>query len=543
MRFQALSLTKRIILSITLSFSIVGLSGYMSTRQLRTVVETQKWTQHTIEVTDKLDQILSALVDIETGARGFAVAGKADFLEPLESGDSRFGPLIQEAQALVADNPVQVSRLAALGQLKDAWFRGPVASELNGRRAVVAGELAEADFQALFNQAQGKAGMDRMRASLKELRDAETTLMVSREQAYDAAIAAAQLWLAIGLTVAILIGAGLLVAVVMATSRRLVRISDGLNQGAVEVASAASQVAGSSQSLADGASRQAASLEETSASLEEMSGMTQGNAANAGKAKDLTEQTRAAAEAGVEHMRTMASAMKEIKASGDNIGKIIKTIDEIAFQTNILALNAAVEAARAGDAGMGFAVVAEEVRNLAQRSAAAARETAEKIEDSIRKSESGVGISARVAESLETIAEKARQVDELVAEIARASGEQSTGIGQLNTAISQMDGVTQSTAANAEETASSAEELNSQAESMKTLVHELLAEVRGVHALAGERSHANPAAFLARSPAPAQRGSQFSDRMGAPATHSPSAKWAAGNRLGPLADSTTTSWK
>jgi methyl-accepting chemotaxis protein len=175
----------------------------------------------------------------------------------------------------------------------------------------------------------------------------------------------------------------------------------------------------------------------------------------------------------------MAEAMDAIKASSDDIAKIIKTIDEIAFQTNILALNAAVEAARAGEAGAGFAVVADEVRNLAQRCAQAAKETAAKIEDSVQKSSNGVEISSKVAKSLEDIVGKARQVDELAGEVASASAEQSQGIEQVNTAVSQMDKVTQSNAANAEESASAAEELNAQAESLKEAVNNLLTMVDG----------------------------------------------------------------
>ena len=182
-------------------------------------------------------------------------------------------------------------------------------------------------------------------------------------------------------------------------------------------------------------------------------------------------------------MQTMAAAMEAIKVSSDDIAKIIKTIDEIAFQTNILALNAAVEAARAGEAGMGFAVVADEVRNLAQRCAQAAKETAGKIEGAIAKTGQGVDISSKVAAALNEIVTKVRQVDELVSEVASASREQTDGITQINTAVGQMDKVTQSNAANAEESAAAAEELNSQAGIMKQSVAELLQLVSGKNAI------------------------------------------------------------
>jgi methyl-accepting chemotaxis protein len=210
-----------------------------------------------------------------------------------------------------------------------------------------------------------------------------------------------------------------------------------------------------------------------------MSSMTKRNTCNADKVNELARQTRVAADTGASDMQAMAAAMSEMKTSGDDIAKIIKTIDEIAFQTNILALNAAVEAARAGEAGMGFAVVADEVRNLAQRAAQSAKETSSKIENSVTKTAQGVQLTEKVAKSLQEIVTKARQVDELAAEVASASKEQTLGIEQVNIAVSQMDKVTQSNAASAEESASAAEELNAQAESLKAAVGDLLKMVNG----------------------------------------------------------------
>ena len=256
-------------------------------------------------------------------------------------------------------------------------------------------------------------------------------------------------------------------------------IMDRLTASSDQTATSAGEVSSAGQVLAEGASEQAASLEETSASLEEMAAMNKRNAEHADQAKSLANQTRSAADTGSEDMAAMSKAMDAIAASSDNIAAIIKTIDEIAFQTNILALNAAVEAARAGEAGMGFAVVAEEVRRLAQRSAQAARETGEKIADAIQKSHQGVELSGRVAESLSSIVTKARQVDELVAEIATASKEQSTGIAQVNQAMSQMDKVTQGNAASAEESAAAAEELHAQATALREAVEDLEGVVNG----------------------------------------------------------------
>ena len=252
-----------------------------------------------------------------------------------------------------------------------------------------------------------------------------------------------------------------------------------IDAASIQTAAAAGEIAASSNSLAEGASAQAASLEETSASLEELSSMTRRNADSAGSAKATSSETRAAAESGHKDMAEMRQAMDAIKSSSSEIAKIIKTIDEIAFQTNILALNAAVEAARAGEAGAGFAVVAEEVRSLAQRSAAAAKETAAKIEVAIHNGEQGVLISSKVATALDIIVAKARQVDELVAEITTASHEQSQGIGQINTAVSEMDRVTQTNAAGSEETAAAAAELSAQSGALKQSIDDLRLLVDG----------------------------------------------------------------
>jgi methyl-accepting chemotaxis protein len=264
----------------------------------------------------------------------------------------------------------------------------------------------------------------------------------------------------------------------LGASRSLIRVvkssASHLAAGACEVSTAATQVSSASQTLAEGASEQAASLEETSSSLEEMASMTRRNSENAQKANELAKQAREAADKGALDMQTMSAAMEAIKVSSDDIAKIIKTIDEIAFQTNILALNAAVEAARAGVAGLGFAVVADEVRNLAQRSAESAKETADKIEAAIAKTALGVQISDKVAQTLNDIVTKVRQVDELVTEVASASREQTQGISQINSAVVEMDKVTQSNAATAEESAAASQELTAQAETMKESVGELL---------------------------------------------------------------------
>ncbi|HTI98406.1 MAG TPA: methyl-accepting chemotaxis protein [Dongiaceae bacterium] len=301
----------------------------------------------------------------------------------------------------------------------------------------------------------------------------------------------------VGLIVAMSLG----LLVTRSITRPIRTVADYLLQGSAQTASAANQVSSSSQTLAEGASEQAASVEEASASLEELSSMTKRNAENSQKANELAKQARSAAEKGVADMQAMSAAMDAIKDSSDETAKIIKTIDEIAFQTNILALNAAVEAARAGEAGMGFAVVADEVRNLAQRSAQAAKETAAKIEGALSRTTQGVELSSKVAEALNEITVKVRQVDELATEVAGASREQTQGITQINVAVGQMDKVTQSNAASAEESAAAAEELNAQAEMVRQSVGELLQLVNGASQTPSAGKATTPVTSKGSSPA------------------------------------------
>jgi hypothetical protein len=286
-----------------------------------------------------------------------------------------------------------------------------------------------------------------------------------------------------------LIGVGLWLG--NSISRPLVTGINVIHQVGEQMAVAATQVSMASQTTAEGASEQAASLEETSSSLEELSSLTKRNADNARHANELSRQTRSAVDSGLTDVKSMEHAMRDIKTSSDDIGKIIKTIDEIAFQTNLLALNAAVEAARAGEAGQGFAVVADEVRNLAQRCAQAAKDTAAKIHDAIGKSERGVLIGGKVAETLQQIVAKVQQVDAAVEQIATACGEQNQGVAQINSAVMQMDGVTQSNASGAEESASAAEELNAQAQVLRDSVATLV-QLVGVQASQTAHSPAAP---------------------------------------------------
>jgi methyl-accepting chemotaxis protein len=293
-------------------------------------------------------------------------------------------------------------------------------------------------------------------------------------------VTAVMLWIGGISSVALLVLLGVsLVFTQRSITRPITRIVTGMNEGADQVASAASQISSSSQQLAEGASEQAASIEETSASLEEMASMTHQNADNAQQADQLMKETRRVVAQAKDSMSQMCRSMDEITKASEDTSKIIKTIDEIAFQTNLLALNAAVEAARAGEAGAGFAVVADEVRNLAMRAADAARNTANLIEETVKKVKDGSALMSATNSAFGQVTDSADKVADLVGEIAAASREQAQGTEQVNKAVSEMDKVTQQNAASAEESASASEEMSAQAETMKAMVNDLLTMIGG----------------------------------------------------------------
>lgn len=263
---------------------------------------------------------------------------------------------------------------------------------------------------------------------------------------------------------------GQLAASFNTVSDNLNEIMSNIHEASDQVASGSRQVSESSMSLSQGATEQASSIEQLTASIEEIAAQTRLNARNANQANELADQTKVSAIQGNEQMKAMLKSMEEINDASNNISKIIKVIDEIAFQTNILALNAAVEAARAGQHGKGFAVVAEEVRNLAARSANAAKETTNLIEGSIYKVAGGTKIANETAAALSQIVDHIEKVSDLVGNIAVASNEQATGVEQINQGVSQIASVVQTTSATSEETAAASEELSSQAEMLKEQV-------------------------------------------------------------------------
>lgn len=286
-------------------------------------------------------------------------------------------------------------------------------------------------------------------------------------------------WVVMGCLSTILISQYIAWLVSANIDKSVKKVLEHLSETSTNLSALSKELTTSAHKLAQGSSEQAASIQETSSTLEESSSMISQTTQNTKEANILAKQTKEAAGKGDSEMKTMLEAMKELKISSSEISKIIKVIDEIAFQTNILSLNAAVEAARAGDAGKGFAVVAEEVRNLAQRSAQAAKDTTVIIESNINLSEKCLSITEQVDHSLSEINNESNKVSELLGEITTASQEQEIGISQINKAISQMEHVIQINATTAQNSSISAEQLNIYSETLESIMNALNSLING----------------------------------------------------------------
>jgi methyl-accepting chemotaxis protein len=379
------------------------------------------------------------------------------------------------------------------------WLYGPERAELEKRLPTLAPLLKQTEqpHQALHASAQaiGKAlaagdqaqaakdyagqtipALAATQAQLKGIRAEARSRQVSDQALLDRAQGLKLTVAAVGLA-ALLAGVLLALLLVRGISHLLRGLSQQMQEGADSVAASAVQVASASQHLAQGASEQASTLQATCSSLEQVSAMTRENAGNAQEAKAIMDQSQRIVQQASASMGELRQAMGRITAASDQTAKIIKTIDEISFQTNLLALNAAVEAARAGEAGAGFAVVAEEVRNLAMRAAEAAKSTEVIIQQNLENINQGSSLVQTTDEAFGQVQTSASKAAALVGEIASASAEQAQGIDQINRGAEEMDRVTQQNASGAEQSASAAEELSGQADTLNQMVGGLLSLV------------------------------------------------------------------
>ncbi len=442
---------------------------------IKLLVETTKWVTHTYNVIAAANEILAAAVDMETGMRGYLLAGKEEFLDPYRGGQKKFNELVASLSRTVDDNPAQVQLLGEIKATIDEWQKNVTEMQI-ALRSEIGNAKTMDDMADLVGEARGKVYFDEFRTQIATFIGREDALMAERQSHAEQTATNSSYMITGGIVIAVLVA--VVISFLLASSitrpfkqifrglktfsgseldnvrKRFVEVIDGLKSGGEQVASASQQIAG-------GTSQQAASLEETSSSLEEMASMTKANADNSNQANTLMNETNQVVGQANSSMEELTVSMNGISKASEETSKIVKTIDEIAFQTNLLALNAAVEAARAGEAGAGFAVVADEVRNLAMRAADAARNTSDLIEGTVKKVVDGSDLVAKTNEAFQQVSESSTKVAALVSEISAASGEQSSGIDQINTAVLEMDKVVQSNAAGTEELSSQSEELNS----------------------------------------------------------------------------------
>ena len=465
---------------------------------------------HSYEVLGEASGLLESLINIETGQRGFALTGKDSSLEPLAAGQRSFGEHLQKIRALTADNPTQQERLAALERTQHQWQASAIDPVIALRRAATADGSLDA-VVAAEQAGKGKAAMDAMRALLADIGKTESMLLAQRADEAAALKARTTVVLLGGGAVAVLLAAvlailltrnitiplgeavalaqrvaqgdlgshivvrsrdetGELMAALRDMNAALVRIVGEVRSGTETIATASSQIAAGNMDLSSRTEQQASSLEETASSMEELTAAVKQNADNALAARSLASSASAVAVKGGAVVSEVVQTMGSINESSRKIADIIGVIDGIAFQTNILALNAAVEAARAGEQGRGFAVVATEVRNLAQRSASAAREIKGLIDDSVDKVGAGSKLVDQAGATMQDVVDSVQRLSAIIGDITNASEEQRIGIEQVNEAISQMDQVTQQNAALVEEAAAAANAMQEQAAQLSQAV-------------------------------------------------------------------------
>ena len=476
------------------------------------LTQANSWNTHTYTVLAGSQDMMQSLVNMETGERGFALTGIDASLEPYIAAKAAFQQSLNSVMALTSDNAQQQTRLRALQEMESQW-RSVAAEPVIALRREANGNPAAMDAVVRFEQtAKGKALMDRMRATLGELAQAEQILLIERSSVAEALHSATNSTLIGGGAVATILSivlAILLTRMVLGPLRVILAATEDLRSGdgdltyrlpvlpaefgqvaqslngfieklhviITDVRKGTQSIAVASREIADGnldlssrTEQQASSLEETASSMEELTSTVQQNADNARQATGLATNAANVAVLGSGVVAEVVSTISAISDSARKIGDIIGVIDGIAFQTNILALNAAVEAARAGEQGRGFAVVASEVRNLAQRSATAAKEIKTLINDSVQRVETGSRLVGDAGKTMDDIVVSVRRVTDIMTEISAASSEQETGIVQINTAINEMDNVTQQNAALVEEAAAASQSLQEQALRLEVVV-------------------------------------------------------------------------
>jgi methyl-accepting chemotaxis protein len=460
------------LITFTFALGVVAILSITSVGdRLHNIVE------KTVERQTLAHQVALDSAELRAGTRGILMRGYQKDAAGIQRDGQQYASFAKDLQAEID----KLQPMLAAGDAKAALEQIQEASGIMQQadqeivQACLAGDMSRG--MALYNDTFKPAQL-RLGEAASRILKAQTANLVMDEDAAKASATSSRWMTALVLLLTCCVGMAA-VFVVRGINAMLRGSVAELSESAVQIASAAGQASTSSQSLAQGSSEQAATIEEFSSAAVEINSMAQRNSESSRTTVDLLTQSQNRFEQTDMSLTEMVDAMEGITGSSKKISKIIKVIDEIAFQTNILALNAAVEAARAGEAGKGFAVVADEVRNLAQRCAQAAKDTADLIEESIQKSAGGQAKVNQVAVEVRALTVESAKIRTLVDEISLGSIEQSRGMDHISRSISSIEQITQSNAAGAEEGAAAAEQLNAQAEAMKGVVHTLRNMVDG----------------------------------------------------------------
>ena len=422
-----------------------------------------------VEKADDTNGMIKMILQARRHEKNFIIRGDTKYVQEVKKEIANLKDLASNTRKRFKDplNQSQMDEVLAAADRYEQAFNRVV--ELNARKTEQRVDL-EKGFREIDEvliqtgrTVEGKANEARL----------------NQKKKMEAQMAWASTLMIAGALAAVILGLTAALLIIRSITKPIKKVIEGLLEDSERVSASSIQVSSASLSLAEGASEQAAGLEETSASMEEMSSMTKQNADHARQAKIMMGEVQGIVKKVNAHMDQMGEAITEITRTSEETGKIIKTIDEIAFQTNLLALNAAVEAARAGEAGAGFAVVADEVRNLALRAADAAKNTSNLIENTITAIKNGNELTVATRDAFRENTLVAGKISNLIDEIASASEEQSQGISQVSQAVAEMDRIVQQNAAAAEESAAASEELNVQAAQMKGMVTDLVALVEG----------------------------------------------------------------
>lgn len=410
--------------------------------------------------------LLNKLSEAEASERGFLLSGKEDFLTPYRTAQTQSNKYLEELNEHLKDDVEAQKYFQSIKMSISEWFDKINTLAIPARYEINKNKITHKDVQAFLERGIGEKHMEQIHELFHKFMEVENQLLQERSLEQNQITQTVVNIVFFGTLLAFIFG----IVIVLVLTRNIMRTVTKVLNSTTELTVAIEEISRGNMNLSQRTEQQAASLEQTSASMEEMTSTVQQNADNARQAAHLAAEARERAQKGGDIVSTAIKSMVDINKSSKQVADIITTIDEIAFQTNLLALNAAVEAARAGEQGRGFAVVATEVRNLAQRSATAAKQIKQLINNSVSKVEEGTQFVNQSGKSLENIVISVKKVSDIVIEIAAASEEQAAGIRQVNKAVLQMDETTQQNAALVEEATSASESIRTQARNLRELM-------------------------------------------------------------------------